>query len=166
MCVQDVQITCTANSKVKQLTMLRLHYYQSISLTKWPLGLKKDYRASSITTFILSMDWTASTGSNQGRGMPSFVPLALTGLLDPIRLLVHLWQWKECSNRLMVATQQVEEKMTWGLLNKEGLTQVWLTESSGYNLCQKVLRLTILLISLLLEMRHQTYHKVHCGSLT
>jgi hypothetical protein len=54
-------------------------------------GSEKDYRASSITTFILSVVWMASTGVDQGRGPPSFLHLAHTGLLDSIRLLDLLW---------------------------------------------------------------------------
>jgi hypothetical protein len=53
---------------------------------------KKDYRASSITTFILSAAWTFSTGAGWGRGLPRFLPLAQAGLLDSIRLLDHLWE--------------------------------------------------------------------------
>jgi hypothetical protein len=33
-CAHDAQITRMTNSKVKQITMSRLHHYQSISLTK------------------------------------------------------------------------------------------------------------------------------------
>jgi hypothetical protein len=55
-------------------------------------GSKKDYKASNITMFILSAAWTASTGAAWWRGLPSFLPLAHTGLLDSIRLLHHLWQ--------------------------------------------------------------------------
>jgi hypothetical protein len=66
----------------------------------------------------------ASTGIDWGSGLPSFLPLAQTGLLNPIRLLVQLWQRKASLSTLMVATQQVGEKMTRGLFIKEGLTRV------------------------------------------
>jgi hypothetical protein len=75
----------------------------------------------SITSFILSAAWTTSTGVDRGRGPPSFLPLARTSLLDSTQLLDHLWQWMESMSRLMAATQQVEEKMTWGMFNKKGL---------------------------------------------
>jgi hypothetical protein len=102
-CVQDVQIRCTANSNGRAAQMLWLQHYHSISLTKWPLGVKKITEQGSITTFILSMAWTAPTGADRGRDLPSFLPLARTGLLDSIRLLNHLWQRKASFNRLMVA---------------------------------------------------------------
>jgi hypothetical protein len=79
-----------------------------------------------------------STGTDRARGLLSFLLLAWTDLLNSNRLLVHLCQWKAVLSRLMVATQQVGEKMTWGLFHKEGLTQVWLAESGGYNLYQKL----------------------------
>jgi hypothetical protein len=79
----------------------------------------------------------------QGRGLPSFLPPTRTGLLDPIRLLVHLWQRKASLSRLMIGTQQVGEKMTRMLFHKEDLTWVWLAESGGYDLCQKLLWLIL-----------------------
>jgi hypothetical protein len=87
--------------------------------------------------------WTAYIGTDRGRGLPSFLPPARTGLLDSIRYLVHLWQRKACLSTLMVATQQVGEKMTWGLFNNEGLTRVRLAESCGYDLCQVLLWLIL-----------------------
>jgi hypothetical protein len=54
---------------------------------------EKDYRASNITTFILSVPWMTSTGDITGRGRPSFLPLARIGLRDSTQLL-HLWQRK------------------------------------------------------------------------
>jgi hypothetical protein len=72
---------------------------------------EKDYRASNIIAFILSTAGTASTGDDRRRGMPSFLPLARTVLLDSI-LLDHLWLQKASWSRLMVATQQVGEKVT------------------------------------------------------
>jgi hypothetical protein len=80
---------------------------------------EKDYRASSITAFILRVAWTTSTGDDWGRGLPSFLPLAWTGHRGST-LLLHLWQWKASLSRLMVATPQVREKMTWGLFVKDG----------------------------------------------
>jgi hypothetical protein len=123
--------------------MLWLRHYESIPLTKWSLGLKMIIVQGSVTTFILSVIWTATTDADWGRGLPSFLPLARTGLLDSIRLLDHLWQWKTSLSRLMIATHQVGEKMTWGLFNKEGLTWVWLVESGGYNIYQKLLSLIL-----------------------
>jgi hypothetical protein len=89
--------------------MLWLQHQQSISLTKWPFGLKKNYKASSITTFILSTAWMASTGDDRGRGTPSFLPLAWTGRWDSI-LLLHIWNWKASLSRLVDATQQLGGK--------------------------------------------------------
>jgi hypothetical protein len=43
----------------------------------------------------------------------------------------------------MVDTQQVEEKLTWELLNKEGLTSIWLAEGGACDLCQKLLWLIL-----------------------
>jgi hypothetical protein len=62
-----------------------------ISYKMIPLS-EKDYRASSITMFTPSMALTASIGTIWGRGLPNFLPLAQTGLLDSIWLLDHLWQ--------------------------------------------------------------------------
>jgi hypothetical protein len=133
---------------------------------KFTPGSKKDYRACINTSFILSVAWSATTGADRGRGLPRFLHPSQTGLLDPIRLLVHLWQWKASLNRLMVATQQVGEKMTWGLFNKEGLTQVWLIESGGYDLCQKLLWLILsnMLYSSKRDIEPTT--ESHYGSLT
>jgi hypothetical protein len=100
---------------------------------------EKDYRASNITMFILSTIWKFSTRDDRGRGLPSFLPLARTDLLNSIRLLDHLWQWKASLNRLMVAAHQVGEMMTWELFIKEGLIFVWLAESGGHIICQKLL---------------------------
>jgi hypothetical protein len=50
-----------------------------------------------------------SIGDDRGRGLPSFLPLAQTSLLDFIWLL-HLWQQKASLSRLMVATQKVGGK--------------------------------------------------------
>jgi hypothetical protein len=94
---------------------------------------EKDYRGSSNTSFILSAAWMASTCARRGRGLPSFLPLAQTGLLDSNRLLVHLWQRKASLSRL-----------TWGLFHKEGLTWVWLAESGCYNLYEKLLWLILI----------------------
>jgi hypothetical protein len=58
---------------------------------KMTLGSEKDYRASNITVFILSVARMASTGDDQGRSLPSFLPLARTGLRDSI-LLHHRCQ--------------------------------------------------------------------------
>jgi hypothetical protein len=55
-------------------------------------GSEKDYKASSIIIFILCTAWTVSTGTDRGRGVPSFLSLARTGLPDSIQLLDHLWQ--------------------------------------------------------------------------
>jgi hypothetical protein len=107
------------------------------------LGSEKDYRACSNTSFILNAASTTSTGPDRGRGMPSFLPHARTSLPDSIRLLFHLWQWKASLSRLMVATQQVGEKITWELFNKGGLTWFLLAESGGYDICQKLLWLTL-----------------------
>jgi hypothetical protein len=85
----------------------------------------------------------ASTGADQGRGLPSFRPLARTDLLDSNRLMVPLWQQKASLSRLMVVTQQVGENMTRWLFHKEGLTWVWLAESCGYNIYQKLLWLIL-----------------------
>jgi hypothetical protein len=74
-----------------------------------------------------------------GGGLTSFLPRARTGLRNSIRLLVHLWQPKTILSWLMVATQQVGDKMTQELFNKGGLTQFLLAESGGYDLCQKLL---------------------------
>jgi hypothetical protein len=127
---------------VKQLnvTITVLSEYISYKITP---GSEKDYRASSNTSFILSVAWMASTGTHHGRGMSSFLPLAQTGLLDSNWPLVYLWQQKASFSRLMVATQQVREKMTWGLFHKEGLTRVCLAERCGYNLYQKLLWLIL-----------------------
>jgi hypothetical protein len=99
-------------------------------------GPKKDYKASSITTFILSVAWMASTGTDQRRVLPSFLALAWTSLLGSIRLLYHLWQGKACLNRLMLATQQVggEDNMR---VVQQGRIDL------GYSLCQKLLWLII-----------------------
>jgi hypothetical protein len=74
------------------------------------MGLKKITEQGSIIMFILSAAWMASTGADQGRGLPSILPLARTGLMDFIRLLDHLWQRKVILSRLVVATQQVGRK--------------------------------------------------------
>jgi hypothetical protein len=142
MCAEDVPITRMANNIGKTAQMLRLQHIQSISY-KMTHASEKDYRACSNTSFILSVAWTASTGADRGRGLPSFLPPAWTGLLDSIRLLVYLCQRKASLSRLMVATQQVGEKMTRGLFNKVVLTRVWLAESGGYDLCQKLLWLIL-----------------------
>jgi hypothetical protein len=105
-------------------------YAEYISYKMTPVS-EKGYRACS------------NTGTDRGRGLPGFLPPAWTSLVDSIQLLVHLWQQKASLSRLMVATQQVGEKMTWGLFNKEGLTWVWLAESGGYDLCQKLLWLIL-----------------------
>jgi hypothetical protein len=142
-CAQYVQITCTTNNKVNNSQCYDYSINKVYLLQNEP-RIWKDYRASSTTAFILSMAWTTSTGDDRGRGLSSFPPLAWTGHLDSI-LLDHLWQWKARLSRLMVATQQVREKMAWGLFVKECLTQVWLAESGGCILCQKLLWLTIML---------------------
>jgi hypothetical protein len=104
---------------------------------------KKNYRACNNTSFILRTAWTVSSSTDRGRGLPSFLPPARTGLLDSIQLLVHLWKWKASLSRLLAATQQEWVRMTWGLFNKEGLTWVWLPESNGYDLWQKLLWLIL-----------------------
>jgi hypothetical protein len=65
----------------------------------------------------------ASTGDDQGRGLPSFLPFSRTGLWDTI-LLHILWQQRASLSRLMVATQQVWESNDMGALDKERLTVV------------------------------------------
>jgi hypothetical protein len=50
-----------------------------ISSNMTPGSEKKDYRASNITTFILSMAQMASIGTDRERGLPSFLSLARTG---------------------------------------------------------------------------------------
>jgi hypothetical protein len=77
-------------------------------------GSEKDYRTSSVTTFILSVASMASTGDDRRRDLPSFPLLDQTGRRGSI-LLLHLWKQKASSSRLIVATQQVGEKMAWGL---------------------------------------------------
>jgi hypothetical protein len=134
-CAQDVQITHMANSKVNSSQCYNYNNIR-VSLTKWPLGLKKDYRTNSITTIILSTAWMASTGEDRRRDLPNFLLPARTGHRSSIMWL-HLWQWKASLSRLMVATQQVGEKMTWGLYAYEGLAMVWLAKSGGCILCLK-----------------------------
>jgi hypothetical protein len=53
-CVQDVQVTRTANSKVNNSQCYDYSITEYISY-KMTLGPEKDYRASSITVFILSV---------------------------------------------------------------------------------------------------------------
>jgi hypothetical protein len=84
----------------------------------------------------------ASTCVDRGRGLPSFLPLARTGLMDSTRLLDHLWQQKSRLSRLMVATQQVGEN-DMRVVQQGRLDAVWLTESGGYNLCQNQLWLIL-----------------------
>jgi hypothetical protein len=123
---------------VKQLNVTITVLLEYISFKMTP-GSKNDYKASINTSFILSVAWMGSTGANRGRGLPTSLPLARTGHHDSIPLLDHLWQWKARLSRLLIPTQQVGEKMTWGLFHNEGLTWVWLAESGGYNLYQKLL---------------------------
>jgi hypothetical protein len=96
---------------------------------------EKDYKASNIIVFILSVAWTASTGDDRRRDLPSFLPLAWASHQGSIMLL-HLWQQKASWSRLMVATQQVGEKDDMGALDKERLVMDWLAESGGCILCQ------------------------------
>jgi hypothetical protein len=42
-------------------------------------GSEKDYRAHNITTFVLSAAWMASTDTDRGRGLPSFLANANSG---------------------------------------------------------------------------------------
>jgi hypothetical protein len=63
----------------------------------------------------------ASTGAVQGRGLPRFLPLVRTVLLDSIRLLDDLWQQKASLSRLMVTTQQVEGKDDMRAIQQAGL---------------------------------------------
>jgi hypothetical protein len=63
--------------KLPYVTITTLLEYTPYKMT---LGFEKDYRAHCNTSFTLSMAWTASTGVDQGRGLPSFLPPAWTGL--------------------------------------------------------------------------------------
>jgi hypothetical protein len=64
----------------------------------------------------------------------------------------------------MIATQQVGEKMTWGLLDKERLTVVFDLQKAMGASYAKLLRL--MPKALLLKTWHRTYHRVHYGSKT
>jgi hypothetical protein len=118
-CAEDVQITCTANSNGKLVHNVLITTISEYTFDKMTPECEKDYRASDITTFILSMAQTTSTCDDRGSGLPGFLPLARTGHRDSIWLLDHLWQWKTSLSRLMVACQHVGEKMTWGLSIKD-----------------------------------------------
>jgi hypothetical protein len=75
---------------------------------------EKDYRTSSITTFILSVASMASTCDDRRSDLPSFPLLARISRRGSI-LLLPLWKQKASLSRLIVATQQVGEMMAWGL---------------------------------------------------
>jgi hypothetical protein len=108
LCSQDVQITCTTNSKVNSSQCYAYNIIRVYLLKNDPRS-EKDYRASNITTFILSVAWTTSTGDDWGRGMPSFLPLTRTSCWGST-LLLHLCQWKASLSILMVCIQQVGGK--------------------------------------------------------
>jgi hypothetical protein len=123
---------------------------------------QKDYRASNITTFILSTAWTTSTGNDRRRDLPSIPLLARTGRRGTI-LLLHQWQWKASLSRLMVATQQGGGNHDMGALDKEASLLVDLQKAVVVSYAKL---LWLMPKALLLKTRHWTYHRVHCGSST
>jgi hypothetical protein len=71
---------------------------------------KEDYRARQHHNIYYRRGLDGLHRRCRGRGLPRFLPLVRTGLLDSIRLLDDLWQRRTSLSKLMVATQQVEGK--------------------------------------------------------
>jgi hypothetical protein len=161
-CAQGVQITRMANSKVNSsqcyaYDIITVYLLQNDPWVWKRLQSKQHHNAYS------NRGLTTSTGDDQGRSLPSFLPLARTSLLDSI----GCWLIYGNERQAWVGLWLLLSK--WGKWWHEGCQQGRLDSSLTCRKwwlqpMEKAAMTPSMLRTLLLKTWHWTYHRVHYGS--